>query len=253
MSLRFLTAGESHGPAVTAILEGLPAGLSLPKDVIDKGENIFLAASKGELKKLIKSALDTKPEKLEKMVDEEIMPVKIKGIGIDQSTNLIYFMSAIENYKSGIKTCLIYILSEKEKTKNKSKDFKKYIKKIKKYGKNPPIDDSDIEYRKMLDEKASKGEDLYSTDLYLKSYSKSMISKGEAALYLCKFMFRTGEYKSEDMINIVKYGIKSLNEAYSKLPEGKKYERLTPVGMGLAAKKNTLKKLKKALSQLKRK
>jgi len=35
MSLRFLTAGESHGPAVTAILEGLPAGLSLPKDVID--------------------------------------------------------------------------------------------------------------------------------------------------------------------------------------------------------------------------
>ena len=27
--LRFLTAGESHGPALTAILEGLPAGLPL--------------------------------------------------------------------------------------------------------------------------------------------------------------------------------------------------------------------------------
>ncbi len=25
--LRFLTAGESHGPALTAILEGIPAGL----------------------------------------------------------------------------------------------------------------------------------------------------------------------------------------------------------------------------------
>ncbi len=32
--LRFLTAGESHGPALTAILEGMPAGLSLsPADI----------------------------------------------------------------------------------------------------------------------------------------------------------------------------------------------------------------------------
>src|SRR5512139_3274882 len=29
MSLRFLTAGESHGPALVAILEGMPAGLPL--------------------------------------------------------------------------------------------------------------------------------------------------------------------------------------------------------------------------------
>jgi chorismate synthase len=36
MRLRFLTAGESHGPALTAILEGLPAGLPLPVDVINK-------------------------------------------------------------------------------------------------------------------------------------------------------------------------------------------------------------------------
>ena len=35
MSLRFLTAGESHGPVITAILEGVPAGLSLNNDVID--------------------------------------------------------------------------------------------------------------------------------------------------------------------------------------------------------------------------
>ncbi|MGQ0600993.1 MAG: chorismate synthase [Anaerolineales bacterium] len=32
MSLRFLTAGESHGPAVIMILEGIPAGLSLSAD-----------------------------------------------------------------------------------------------------------------------------------------------------------------------------------------------------------------------------
>lgn len=35
MPLRFLTAGESHGPALTAILEGLPAGLSLSPEVIN--------------------------------------------------------------------------------------------------------------------------------------------------------------------------------------------------------------------------
>jgi chorismate synthase len=36
MALRFLTAGESHGPALVAILEGLPAGLPLNADLIDQ-------------------------------------------------------------------------------------------------------------------------------------------------------------------------------------------------------------------------
>jgi len=35
MPLRFLTAGESHGPALLAILEGLPAGLPLSPDLIN--------------------------------------------------------------------------------------------------------------------------------------------------------------------------------------------------------------------------
>lgn len=35
MSLRFLTAGESHGPALVAILEGIPAGLALSAGMID--------------------------------------------------------------------------------------------------------------------------------------------------------------------------------------------------------------------------
>ncbi|MEW6102447.1 MAG: chorismate synthase [bacterium] len=34
--LRFLTAGESHGSSLTAILEGLPAGLFIDKDEINK-------------------------------------------------------------------------------------------------------------------------------------------------------------------------------------------------------------------------
>jgi chorismate synthase len=36
MSLRFVTAGESHGPGLTAIVEGLPAGLRLSPDDIDR-------------------------------------------------------------------------------------------------------------------------------------------------------------------------------------------------------------------------
>ncbi|MCB8967774.1 MAG: chorismate synthase [Ardenticatenaceae bacterium] len=36
MPLRFLTAGESHGPVLTAILDGLPAGLPLPVEVINQ-------------------------------------------------------------------------------------------------------------------------------------------------------------------------------------------------------------------------
>jgi chorismate synthase len=34
--LRFLTAGESHGISLTAILDGIPAGLSLSPDIINK-------------------------------------------------------------------------------------------------------------------------------------------------------------------------------------------------------------------------
>jgi len=34
--LRFLTAGESHGPSLTSILDGMPAGLSITPDIINK-------------------------------------------------------------------------------------------------------------------------------------------------------------------------------------------------------------------------
>ena len=36
MPLRFLTAGESHGPSLTAILDGIPAGLAITPDIINK-------------------------------------------------------------------------------------------------------------------------------------------------------------------------------------------------------------------------
>jgi chorismate synthase len=36
MALRLTTAGESHGPGLTCILEGLPAGLQLERDALDR-------------------------------------------------------------------------------------------------------------------------------------------------------------------------------------------------------------------------
>src|SRR6266540_5187569 len=36
MSLRFTTAGESHGPGLVAIVEGLPAGLELEREALDR-------------------------------------------------------------------------------------------------------------------------------------------------------------------------------------------------------------------------
>jgi chorismate synthase len=36
MALRLITAGESHGPVLTCILEGLPAGLELQREAIDR-------------------------------------------------------------------------------------------------------------------------------------------------------------------------------------------------------------------------
>src|SRR5437764_12968479 len=36
MALRFTTAGESHGPGLTAVVEGLPAGLSLAPEDLDR-------------------------------------------------------------------------------------------------------------------------------------------------------------------------------------------------------------------------
>ena len=34
-TLRFTTAGESHGPGLVAVVEGLPAGLEVPPEDID--------------------------------------------------------------------------------------------------------------------------------------------------------------------------------------------------------------------------
>src|ERR671915_1801562 len=36
MSFRFTTAGESHGPGLVAIVEGLPAGLELERERLDR-------------------------------------------------------------------------------------------------------------------------------------------------------------------------------------------------------------------------
>ena len=36
MSFRFVTSGESHGPGLTAIVEGMPAGLELSSEDIDR-------------------------------------------------------------------------------------------------------------------------------------------------------------------------------------------------------------------------
>jgi chorismate synthase len=36
MALRMITAGESHGPGLTCIIEGLPAGLELDRDALDR-------------------------------------------------------------------------------------------------------------------------------------------------------------------------------------------------------------------------
>ena len=36
MAIRFLTAGESHGPALTVIVEGFPAGLAVDRTAIDR-------------------------------------------------------------------------------------------------------------------------------------------------------------------------------------------------------------------------
>ena len=51
MNLRFLTAGESHGPALTAILEGLPAGLPMTQELIaaDLGRRQRGAGSGGRM------------------------------------------------------------------------------------------------------------------------------------------------------------------------------------------------------------
>src|SRR5215213_9908584 len=36
MALRLITAGESHGPGLTTIVEGLPAGLELDREAVDR-------------------------------------------------------------------------------------------------------------------------------------------------------------------------------------------------------------------------
>jgi chorismate synthase len=36
VSLRVVTAGESHGPGLTCVVEGLPAGLELDREAVNR-------------------------------------------------------------------------------------------------------------------------------------------------------------------------------------------------------------------------
>src|SRR5207302_10609619 len=36
MALHLITAGESHGPGLTCVIEGLPAGLALERDALNR-------------------------------------------------------------------------------------------------------------------------------------------------------------------------------------------------------------------------
>ena len=50
MSFRFTTAGESHGPGLTAVVEGLPAGLELrprTSTATSRGASSAMAAAGG--------------------------------------------------------------------------------------------------------------------------------------------------------------------------------------------------------------
>ena len=49
MSLRFLTAGESHGPSLTTILDGMPAGLPITPEMINKELAAFTYVSSHDL------------------------------------------------------------------------------------------------------------------------------------------------------------------------------------------------------------
>ena len=40
MALRMTTAGESHGPGLTTIVEGLPAGLELDRETLESANYI---------------------------------------------------------------------------------------------------------------------------------------------------------------------------------------------------------------------
>ena len=43
--MRYLTAGESHGPRLTAIIEGIPAGLPLTVEDINGDSNVVRVAT----------------------------------------------------------------------------------------------------------------------------------------------------------------------------------------------------------------
>ena len=47
MALKLVTAGESHGPGLTTIVEGLPAGLELEHWYTDQEERFALSLARG--------------------------------------------------------------------------------------------------------------------------------------------------------------------------------------------------------------
>lgn len=56
MGMRYLTAGESHGPQLTTIIEGLPAGMPLLANDINeelaRRQKVMAVAEECKLKKI---------------------------------------------------------------------------------------------------------------------------------------------------------------------------------------------------------
>src|SRR5438093_536044 len=77
MTLRLATAGESHGPALVAILTGLPAGLVLDRDALDaaSARHTAVHVAAGAVAKALLGTIEISVEG--SVVDEEALRARI--------------------------------------------------------------------------------------------------------------------------------------------------------------------------------
>ena len=82
--VRYLTAGESHGPGLTMIVEGVPGGLTLTEDQIASAKASAIREVRNQAVKVAVAAAQdviaaqTTPAEANKLIDDAIAEVGAK-------------------------------------------------------------------------------------------------------------------------------------------------------------------------------
>lgn len=198
-------------------------------------ENVMLANTKGKLHDFVKYVIETewtmlnkynKKETISKHLKKKKFPFELEISNEDQIKQLWYFIKFMINYKENIGLCLSEINPKEKIPDNISSELIVLLDKGEKYTKNPPIDEADECFRQIIKGERTLGFYDIHRQKYFYRFNTSLVSKGLAIEQLFMLMRSNENYSNEELSNILKYGLITINKDFLEIPENLKLDEL---------------------------